>query len=228
MRVLLVEDEKKIATALKKGLEQEAFAVDLAFGGDDGFSLALTQPYDLVILDRMLPGRHDGTEILKEMRLKGINAPVIFLTAKDKIGDRVEGLNLGADDYLVKPFAFEELLARMRALLRRPKENLGPILKYQNLTLDSGNRAAQRDGRELNLTATEFALLEYMMRNSEKVLSKDEIISRVWDYDADILWNTVEVYIGYLRKKVDRPFSGPPLIHTKRGFGYYLGVKRDV
>ncbi len=228
MRILLVEDETKISRALKAGLERERFAVDAALTSDDGLNLALVEPYDLIILDRMLPGSYDGTEILKRIRSQGIDAPVIFLTAKDRTIDRVEGLNLGADDYMVKPFAFEELMARIRALLRRPKESLSPVLKYLDLSLDSNNKTAKRDGRPLNLTAKEFALLEYMLRNPERTLSKDEIVAHVWDYDADILLNTVEVYVGYLRKKVDQPFTGPPLIHTKRGFGYYLGVKRDV
>lgn len=228
MRILLVEDEKKIAAAIKRGLELESFAVDLVHLGDEGWDLASTQPYDLIILDRMLPGSYDGIGLLTMIRAAKIASPVIFLTAKDRVSDRVEGLNLGADDYLIKPFAFEELLARIRALLRRPKDSLGEVLEYRDLSLDTRSKTVKRGEKRIDLTTTEFALLEYMMRNPQIVLSKDEIIARVWDYDADILLNTVEVYVGYLRKKIDRAFLGPPLIQTKRGFGYYLGVRGSV
>jgi len=225
MRVLVVEDEHKIAGAIKRGLEQEAYAVDVAYEADDGLSNALTGDYDLIILDRMLPGLIEGVEIAKEVRANGLHTPILMLTAKDQVADRVTGLNAGADDYLVKPFAFEELLARLRALLRRPQENHGNVLTLDDLTLDTVTYEVKRAGRRIDLSQKEFALLEYLMRNQNRVLSKDNLISHVWDYDADILPNTVEVYIGYLRNKIDRPFKGPDLLHTVRGFGYKLGIK---
>jgi DNA-binding response OmpR family regulator len=225
MRILVVEDEHKIAGALKQGLEQESYAVDVAFDADEGLSQALTAEHDLIILDRMLPGLIEGAEITKEVRANGIHTPIIMLTAKDQVTDRVTGLNSGADDYLVKPFAFEELLARVRALLRRPQESLGSVLKIDDLTLDTVSYEVKRAGRKISLSSKEFALLHYLMRNQNRVLSKDNIISHVWDFDADVLPNTVEVYIGYLRGKVDKPFSGPELIQTVRGFGYKLGIE---
>lgn len=224
----MVEDEHKIANAVKKGLEQERFAVDAVYDGDDGMDYALSGDYDLVILDRMLPGENDGVDIIEEMREKGMRTPVIFVTAKDQIPDRIQGLDAGADDYLVKPFAFEELLARVRALLRRPAKSLDTVLKYLDLTLDMNNYKVRRGEREIDLTSKEFALLEYLMRNPERTLTKDNIITHVWDYDADILPNTVEVYIGYLRNKIDKPSKGPCLINTKRGFGYVFGAIKNV
>lgn len=226
MRILVVEDEHKIANAIKKGLEQESFAVDVNFDGDDGLDSALTGEYDLVILDRMIPGETDGIGIIKEMRKNKIHTPVIFVTAKDQVQDRVDGLDAGADDYLVKPFAFEELLARVRALLRRPQDNIGTILECEDLKLDLVNYKVTRQGNEIDLTSKEYSLLEFLMRNKERTINKDNIIAHVWDYDADILPNTVEVYIGYLRNKIDRPFNGPNLINTKRGFGYFIGAKK--
>lgn len=227
MRILVVEDEHKIAGALKRGLEQESYAVDLAYDGEEGLSSALTDEYDVIVLDRMLPGLLDGAEICKEVRANGVRTPIIMLTAKDKIGDRVEGLNAGADDYLVKPFAFEELLARLRALLRRPQDHVGNVLTLDDLTLDTTTFEVKRAGRKIQLSQREYALLEYLMRNQNRILSKANIISHVWDYDADILPNTLEVYIGYLRNKIERPFRGPDLIHTIRGFGYKLGISED-
>lgn len=227
MRILVVEDEHKIAGALKRGLEQESYAVDVAYDGEEGLSSALTDEYDIIVLDRMLPGLLDGSDICKEVRANGIRTPIIMLTAKDKIGDRVEGLNAGADDYLVKPFAFEELLARLRALLRRPQDHVGNILTLDDLSLDTTTYEVKRAGRKIQLSQREYALLEYLMRNQNRILSKANIISHVWDYDADILPNTLEVYIGYLRNKIERPFRGPDLIHTVRGFGYKLGISED-
>jgi DNA-binding response OmpR family regulator len=225
MRVLVVEDEHKIAGALKRGLEQEKFAVDVAFDADEGLSNGLTGDYDIIILDRMLPGLIEGMDICKELRANSIHTPILMLTAKDAIADRVSGLNAGADDYLTKPFAFEELLARLRALLRRPQDAVGTVLKLDDLSLDSVNYEVRRAGELISLSAKEFALLEYLIRNQNRVLTKNNIISHVWDYDADILPNTVEVYIGYLRNKIDKPFRGPSLIHTVRGFGYKLGIE---
>ncbi len=225
MRVLIVEDEHKIANAIKRGLEQESFAVDVAYDADEGLSSALTAEHDMIILDRMLPGLIEGVDICKEVRANGIHTPILMLTAKDKIGDRVTGLNSGADDYLVKPFAFEELLARIRALLRRPKDEVGNVLKVDDLQLDTVTYEVSRAGKNVTLSSKEYALLEYLLRNQNRVLSKNNIITHVWDYDADVLPNTVEVYIGYLRNKIDKPFKGPALIHTVRGFGYKLGIE---
>jgi len=224
MRILIIEDDHKIANAIKKGLEQESFAVDLEYEGTKGASKALNINYDLVIIDRMLPGTADGLKICELIRKEGKNTPILILTAKDKVRDRVEGLNAGADDYLIKPFAFEELLARIKALLRRPSKEIGTTLKIGDLTLNTVDYKVQRSGKKIILTATEFRLLEYLMRNPNRILTKDNIIEHVWDYDADILPNTVEVYIGYLRDKIDRAFPKKPvLIHTIRGFGYKIG-----
>jgi two-component system, OmpR family, response regulator len=222
MRVLIIEDEHKIANAIKQGLMQEKYAVDVEYDSDSGLGAALNESYDVMIIDRMLPGSLEGIDIARQVRQTNIHTPILLLTAKDQTRDRVEGLNAGADDYLVKPFSFEELLARLRALMRRPAETAGSTLKVGDLTLDPVNYEVHRAGQKLNLSAKEFALLEYMMRNSNRVLSKDNIISHVWDFDSDVLPNTVEVYIGYLRAKIDKPFS-QPLLHTQRGFGYVLG-----
>ena len=223
MRILVVEDEHKIANAIKRGLEQESFAVDVAYDGDAGLIEVENEEYDLVILDRMMPGEVDGVGILKAMREQSNHTPVLFLTAKDGVKDRVEGLNAGADDYLVKPFAFEELLARVRALLRRPQEAMDAELTYEDLTLNTVTYEIKRSDEVIKLSSKEFALLEYFMRNPDRILTKDMIMQHVWDYDSDILPNTIEVYVGYLRNKVDKPFSkAKPLIHTVRGFGYKL------
>ncbi|MBK5093897.1 MAG: response regulator transcription factor [Actinobacteria bacterium] len=223
MRILIIEDDRKIARAIKKGLEHEAFAVDIATDYEEGLGLAVTQEYDLLILDRLLPGFSDGVDVCKEVRRRGMEIPILMLTAKDKVEDRVEGSKLGADDYLVKPFAFEELLARIRALLRRPQRTVDEILKVSDLTLNTGTFKAERAGIEIPLSKTEYSILEYLMRNEDIVLSRESIINHVWDYDADVLPNTVEVYIGYLRNKIDKPFKGRALIHTVRGFGYMIG-----
>ncbi len=223
MRLLVVEDKEKLALALQKGLKQENYAVDVYYDGIEGLNMAKTIKYDLMILDRMLPSL-SGIEIVKEIRSKKIQTPVIFLTAKDTITDRVEGLDVGADDYLVKPFSFDELLARVRALLRRPQNSKSNILRYKDLTLDVKTFKVIRQNKVIELTNKEFALLEYLMRNPEKPHSKDQIIEHVWSFDSEILPNNVEVFIGYLRNKIDKPFPDEPaLIHTKRGFGYVLG-----
>ncbi len=223
MRVLIVEDEQKIALAVKKGLEQESFAVDAAFDGDSGYDLASIEEYDVIILDLMLPGLQ-GTEICRRLRDSGDQTPILMLTARAQVDDKVAGLNSGADDYLVKPFAFAELVARVKALSRRPKASVGSTLVAGDLELDTITFSVHRGNAEIKLSRKEFALLEYLMRNSGRVLSKEQLMNHVWDYEADILPNTVEVYIGYLRSKIDKPFSKrPPLIHTVRGFGYRLG-----
>jgi two-component system OmpR family response regulator len=226
MRILLIEDDHKIATAVRQGLELESFAVDVEYDADDGLGAALAEPYDLIILDRMLPGSMEGIGVCKAIRAEKNHTPILLLTAKDEVRDRVDGLNAGADDYLPKPFAFEELLARIRALLRRPQDALDTTLTYGELKLDTVGYAVTRSGKPLSLSRREFSLLEYMMRNAGKVLTKDTIIKHVWDFDADVLPNTVEVYIGYLRNKIDKPFKGEPLINTVRGYGYRLGTAR--
>jgi two-component system OmpR family response regulator len=223
MRILLVEDEQTIARAVREGLEQESFAVDVCYDGADGLSSALNDSYDLLILDVMLP-QLSGFEICRQLREAGNHVPILMLTAKDQSRDIVQGLNLGADDYLAKPFSFEVLLARLRALLRRPPASLGDVLQCGDLRLDTAAKTVSRGEAAISLSTTEFALLEYLLRNEGKVLSKNNIISHVWDFDADILPNNVEVFITYLRAKVDKPFSYPPLIQTVRGFGYKIGV----
>lgn len=219
MRLLVIEDEQKIARALKKALEQDHYAVDVATNGDDGYAMATTEPYDAAIIDRMLPGSYNGLDILHAMRAQDIHTPVLLLTALGSVADRTDGLDGGADDYLVKPFALEELLARVRALLRRPPAQQSTILQVGDLMLDTVNFTVTRGDTDIQLTSKEFALLEYLMRNQGRPLPKDLIIAHVWDFDADILPNTVEVYIKYLRAKIDQPFA-TPLIHTIRGFGY--------
>jgi DNA-binding response OmpR family regulator len=221
MRVLVIEDEHKIARALKKALEQETYAVDVAYDGDEGYAMATTEPYDAAIIDRMLPGEYDGLAIVKAMRDAKIHTPVLFLTALGNVNERTKGLDAGADDYLIKPFALEELLARVRALLRRPAEQQATILSAGDLELNPVTFSVTRAGKDIQLTSKEFALLEYLLRNPGRPISKEVIISHVWDYDADILPNTVEVYIKYLRAKIDEPFDSA-LIKTVRGFGYKL------
>ncbi len=226
MRVLIVEDEHKIANSIKKGFEQESYAVDVAYDGEYGFDLASTQDYDVIILDLMLP-KMDGIEICTQLRKDNIHIPILMLTAKCQLDDRVVGLNAGADDYLVKPFAFAELIARVRALTRRPKEALGIVLTIEDLSLNTLTYQVRRGQKEIKLSKKEFALLEYLLRHKDKIVTKDQLINHVWDYDADVLLNTVEVYIGYLRNKIDKPFKDkPPLIHTIRGFGYKIGEEK--
>ena len=222
MRVLVVEDEQKIAYAIKKGLEQETYSVDLAFTGVEGYDLSSTEEYDVIILDLMLP-EMSGMEVCSKLRLNKIQTPILMLTAKAELEDKVQGLNCGADDYLVKPFAFEELLARIRALLRRPAASLEAELRCGDLSLNPQTYLVKRNNVEINLSKREFSLLEYLMRNSGKTLSKNQIIAHVWNYDDDVLPNTVEQYVGYLRNKVDKPFPRKPtLIYTVRGWGYKL------
>lgn len=223
MRILVVEDEHKIANSIRRGLEQESYAVDVAYDGQEGFDLASSEDYDLIILDRLLP-KMEGVEVAKGLRKDGIHTPILILTAKGQISDRVEGLDAGADDYLTKPFAFEELLARVRALIRRPKKSLNTVLSVGDLTLDTSTFVVKRGEEEILLSSKEYALLEYLLRHKGRIMTKDQIINHVWNYDADVLPNTVEVYIGYLRNKIDRPFAkNDPLITTVRGFGYRIG-----
>lgn len=222
MKVLIIEDEHKIANVIKEGLVEEAFAVDVCYDGETGLATAQYGDYDIVILDRMLPGGIDGIKICESLRAACNHTPILMLTAKDQVRDRVAGLNSGADDYLIKPFSFEELLARMRALLRRPHDTIGEVLVAGDLSLDITTKEARRAGTLIQLSGKEYAILEYLLRNKNKVLSKSLIINHVWDFDADILPSTVEVFIVYLRAKIDKPFSSSPLIKTVRGFGYKI------
>ncbi len=222
MKLLIVEDEHKIANLIKQGLEQEHFTVDVAYDGTSGYDLA-SEYHDLIILDRLLPGM-DGLEICKKLRGQGNHTPILMLTAKGQVIDRVEGLNSGADDYLTKPFAFEELLARIKALIRRPKTTEGHTFGVEDLTLDTDTYEVKRGKTQIILSSKEFALLEYLIRHPNRTLTKEQIIDHVWSYDANILPNTVEVFVGYLRNKIDRPFKDKKeLIHTVRGFGYKIG-----
>ena len=220
MRVLVIEDEHKIANALRKVLQQEHYAVDVYYEGEEGLVMALDEPYDLLIIDLGLPGK-GGLDIVKEVRKKGIHTPIIILTAKGSTTDKVAGLDAGADDYMLKPFAMDEIMARVRALLRRPSDQHATVLRVRDLALDTTTYEVKRNGKVIQLTSKEFSLLEYLMRNQGRPLSKNEIISHVWDYEADVLPNTVEVYIRYLRQKIDDPFDYP-LIRTARGFGYSI------
>jgi two-component system, OmpR family, response regulator len=224
MRILVVEDEHRIAQAIKKGLEQERYAVDVAYTGTDGFDLASSESYDIIILDLMLPGM-DGITICRQLRTHNIHTPILMLTAKGQIQDKITGLDSGADDYLTKPFSFEELLARLRALTRRPETFKENTLSVGDLTLNPKSYVVTRDNQLISLSNKEFSLLEYLMRNANTILSKDEIIGHVWDYEADILPNTVEVNIRNLRNKIDQPFKNKkPLLQTVRGFGYKIGA----
>jgi DNA-binding response OmpR family regulator len=221
MKILVVEDEHKIANSIKQGLEQENFIVDVAYDGTEGYDLAVSEEYDIIILDRLLP-EIEGVKLIKKIRVKDIHTPVLFLTAKGQIEDRVEGLNAGADDYLAKPFAFSELLARVRALGRRPKNTISSTLVLDDLSLDVNTYEVKRNGRVIQLSNKEFSLLEYLMRHPRQIIKKDQIIRQIWNYDADVLPNSVEVYIKHLRDKIDKGFERK-LIHTIRGFGYKLG-----
>ena len=220
VRVLLVEDETKLARAIRRGLQQEGYAVDIAATGDDGLHLATEVGYDAVVLDVMLPGL-DGIEVCRRMRARGRWVPVLMLTARDGIAERVVGLDVGADDYLVKPFAFRELLARLRALVRRGGGERPSVLVAGDLRLDPAAHTVTRDGYPVELSAREFALLEFLMRHPGEVVSRSQILEHVWDFNYEGLSNVVDVYIGYLRRKLELPF-GRPLLRTVRGVGYAL------
>ncbi len=220
MRIILIEDDKKIAAFIKKGLEEEHYAVDVFHNGEDGAYWATVNDYDLIILDIMLP-KKNGIEICNEIRHKNILTPILMLTAKTSVGDRVKGLDTGADDYLTKPFAFEELFARVRSLLRRNQAYKTKTLKIADLELDPASRKVSRAGKKIALTGKEYALLEYLMRNKGRVLTETMIIDHVWDMNFDPESNIVNVYIHHLREKVDRGF-GKKLIHTIRSLGYTI------
>lgn len=219
MRILLVEDEKNVAGFIKKGLTEEFYTVDVSINGEDGFLMATTTEYDLIILDIMLPDIN-GIELCRRIKNHNIKTPVLMLTAVDSIESKVKGLDSGADDYLTKPFAFEEFLARVRALLRRPTL-MSALLKVSDLTLDPVRHEAKRGGRIIQLTWKEFALLEYLMRNKGRILSRTKIFDHIWGDDLDTSSNVVDVYISYLRDKIDKNYS-PKLIHTVRNVGYVL------
>ncbi|MFQ5842863.1 MAG: response regulator [Thermodesulfobacteriota bacterium] len=226
MKVLLVEDDKSIAHFVGKGLRENYFAVDMAYDGEEGRYLALNERYDLLILDIMLP-KMDGVEILKSMRERGIDIPVIFLTAKDAQRDIVEGLNLGADDYMVKPFSFNELLARVRAILRRAKAERVSELKVADLSMDLVTHKVFRGGKRIDLTPKEYALLEYLMRNEGQILTRTMISESIWDYHFDSLTNVIDVHVYHLRNKIDKGFK-PQLLHTIKGVGYVLERRDSV
>lgn len=220
MRLLVVEDERKVSSFIRRGLEEEGYAVDTALDGKSGLDMALDAVHDLIILDVQLPGL-DGIRVLQSLRGAGVSTPVLLLTVRAAIEDKVLGLDAGADDYLTKPFAFQELVARVRALLRRGTEGNRPTLQVLYLILDPATRKVTRGGRQIELTPREFALLDYFMRNPGRVLTRTMIAEHVWDYDFDSMTNIIDVYVNYLRKKID---SGeePKLIHTVRGAGYVL------
>ncbi|NCO89149.1 response regulator transcription factor, partial [Candidatus Roizmanbacteria bacterium] len=217
MKILVVEDEKRIADSIKKGLEQEKYIVDVAYSGNDGYDLASTEKYDLIILDIMLP-EISGIEICQSLRKENNSTPILMLTAKGQIHEKVEGLNSGADDYLTKPFSFDELLARIKALTRRKGEMINVVLSLSDLTLNTETYEVKRGKTPIMLSNKEYMLLEYLLRHPNQILTKDKIITQVWDYESEILPNTVEAHIKKLRDKIDVPFKNQlPLIKTVRG-----------
>ncbi|HTG80709.1 MAG TPA: response regulator transcription factor [Geobacteraceae bacterium] len=218
MKILVVEDEKKVASFIKRGLEEEKYEVDTALEGEEGLKMALDKQYDLIVLDWMLP-KKDGLAVVKDLREKKTVTPVLMLTAKDSLEDIIAGLDSGSDDYLTKPFAFAELLARVRALLRRSEMDKGAELRFADLRLDPVTHKVWRKEKEIDLTAKEYGLLEYFMRNPNQVLTRTMIADHVWDYTFDTFTNIIDVYVNYLRKKIDRD-ADKKLIHTVRGVGY--------
>ncbi|MDD2336831.1 MAG: response regulator transcription factor [Geobacteraceae bacterium] len=220
MKILVVEDEKKVASFIKRGLEEEKFEVDVAYDGEEGCQKIMDGSYSLIVLDVMLP-KKDGFAVVKEMRMKKLQTPVLMLTAKDTVEDIVAGLNSGSDDYLTKPFAFAELLARVRALLRRSEQERGAEIRFADLRLDPVTHKVWRKDKEIDLTAKEYSLLEFFMRNPNQVLTRTTIAENVWDYIFDSFTNIIDVYVNYLRKKIDRD-ADKKLIHTVRGVGYIL------
>lgn len=220
MKILVVEDEERVAQFIQKGLREEGHAVDVAYDGEQGAYLGEVNEYDLILLDLMLP-KKDGISVCRELRERGVGAPIMMLTARDTVEDKVQGLDAGADDYLPKPFSFDELLARVRALLRRHSEAKTPVLKIADLELDPISRRATRSGTPIRLTTKEYALLEYMMRNPRRVLSRTLVGEHVWDMNFDPESNVIDVYVSHLRSKIDKNYT-PKLIHTIRGQGYLL------
>ncbi|MEJ2757811.1 MAG: response regulator transcription factor [Anaerolineales bacterium] len=220
MRILLVEDNRRLHTTLRKSLEEDGYAVDSAYDGEEAEDYALAAPYDLIILDIMLP-KKNGYQVCRELRSQGIQFPVLMLTARDAVDDRVEGLDSGADDYLVKPFAYKELQARLRALLRRELPDKSGVLQVGDLTLDPATHKVSRDGVEVELTAREFSLLEYLMRNANRIVTREMIEAHIWNFDFVSGSNVIDVNIRRLRRKVDDPFDAA-MIETVRGVGYRL------
>jgi DNA-binding response OmpR family regulator len=220
MKILVIEDDRTISAAVCDGLRQEKFAVDAVYDGEEAYAAVVGDNYDLLVLDVMLPGM-DGVTLAQTLRAQKIHVPILMLSARDRIVDKITGLNTGADDYVTKPFSFEELLARIRALLRRPQETIGDVLRVADLTCNTVTTVVMRDGQDIQLSAKEYALLEYLMRNKQQIVSKNNLLNHVWDFDADVLPHTVEVNVANLRTKVDKPFA-KPLIHTIRGFGYTI------
>lgn len=223
MRILLVEDEQKIASFIKRALKEKKYAIDVVSSGAEGLFLARSNPYDLIILDIMLPGK-DGISVCRELRGGNINTPILMLTARDTVADKITGLDAGADDYLTKPFSIHEFLARVRALLRRVSENKDPHLKVADLELDQITHKVTRGGQTIDLTATEYALLEYFMVNAGQVITRTMISEHVWNNDFDTFSNVINVYINYLRQKIDKTFE-KKLIHSIRGVGYIMEDK---
>lgn len=220
MKLLVVEDEKKLALAIKRALEIQKYTVDVAHTGSDGLDLAIGESFDLILLDVMLP-EIDGITLCKKIREEGIHTPIIMLTAKGEIEDRVTGLDVGADDYVVKPFSFEELFARVRALLRRPSRTEKSVLTHRNIELDPISFSVKRSGQIIHLSGKEYSLLEYLLRNKNTVLSKEQIVNAIWEYDTDVLPSTVEVHMKHLRDKIDNDPDNP-IITTIRGRGYTI------
>lgn len=225
MRILVVEDEQGVAQFIEQGLVEASYAVDVAHDGVEGLDYALAAQYDVIVLDIML-SKMNGLTMLHEIRDQGVKTPVLLLTARDSVEDRVRGLDSGADDYLVKPFAFSELLARVRALLRRPPLQADTILRAGNLEMDIARREVRRAGQLIELSPREFSLLELLLRHPNQVLTRTQIIEHVWNFDFFSETNVVDVYIGYLRRKIDRDFE-TPLIQTVRGVGYRLSAERN-
>jgi DNA-binding response OmpR family regulator len=225
MRVLVVEDEPGIAQFIRQGLREAGYAVDVAHDGQEGLDYAYVAEYDVFVLDILLP-KLDGLDVLRALRARGVKTPVLLLTAKDTVEDRVRGLDSGADDYLVKPFAFPELVARLRALLRRPPLQMDPVLHLGDLEMDTARREVRRSGRLIELSPREFTLLEYLMRHPRHVLTRTQLAEHVWNFDFFNDSNVVDVYIGYLRRKIDRGYDRP-LLQTVRGVGYRLSDATD-
>ena len=222
MKILVVEDEQRVAHYIKKGLEMKSYTVDLAYNGVDGYDLATSESYDLIVLDRLLP-EMNGLQVCSRLRNNDVHTPILMLTARDEVHERVSGLEAGCDDYLGKPFAFSELLARIKVLTRRPKVLVDEILMVDDLTLNTNTYEVKRCQNIINLSRKEYDLLTFLLRNRGKVFSKDQLIAEVWPYDSEVLSNTAQVYIRYLRDKIDRNFPEKiPLIKTVRGFGYTI------
>src|SRR5467141_1841127 len=222
MRVLLIEDDPKAAKLLAKGLREEGFVVDVAATGEDGEDRAAVDEYDAIVLDWLLPDK-DGLAVCRALRAREVSTPILMLTARDSVADRVSGLSTGADDYLTKPFAFAELLARIKALLRRSRVTQSPVLRVSDLTLDPARRRAARGGVAITLTPKEYAILEVLIRSSGELVSRTRLTERVWDEASEVLDNLVDVHVSHLRKKLEHG-GAPPLIQTVRGLGYRLGL----